>query len=102
MKNRSCKCDNSCIDHKIGKVEFISFSGKAAGCGGIVGDDLMLKPNSVQYAQSQKNINRIDKETVPLEQVLYKHHTPATIDYLSLDVEGSEWRDLEKFSIRRI
>lgn len=35
--------------------------------------------------------------TTTLERILQQSHSPAVIDYLSLDIEGAEWRALSRF-----
>jgi len=92
-KNRKCICDNSCIDEKKGKVQFIN----NAEIGGIVDEDT---DNSLKLRKDllEENKDKITwKETITLKDLLVKYNSPKIIDYFSLDVEGAEERILKRF-----
>lgn len=84
-KNRNCLCLNRCVDSQNGHVKFAL----RGVMGGIVnpGDDI----------DRLKNAKIIEVETQSLEKILIEANTPKTIDYMSIDIEGSEDRALLDF-----
>ena len=67
--------------------------------GGIVGDDFDNSRRKVEEAGKQARVLSLQTQT--LESVLEEYGAPPEIDYLSLDVEGSEWECLRKFPFSR-
>jgi FkbM family methyltransferase len=49
------------------------------------------------HAKSRKHGTQYDVETISLLDLLRKFNAPATIDYLSIDTEGSEYDILSRF-----
>ena len=91
-KNRSCKIDLRCVYNTSGeKIIFNS-----------------TKEPSISTIDSFSSLDRfkIDRhggekysvETVTLTDLLKYHNAPKTIDYLSLDTEGSEFEILKHFN----
>lgn len=95
-KNRNCICDNSCIDAKRSKVQFLN----NAEVGGIVDEDTdnNLKVRRQLLERLKDKITW--RETITLKDLLRKHNAPKVIDYFSLDVEGAEERILKGFSFK--
>ena len=77
--------DDSCVYDKETIVDFIS----AGGLGGI-------KEHIDTYKDNHwvKTGTLVQKETTTLDSVLDKYNSPKTIDYLSIDTEGSEYKIL--------
>lgn len=94
-ESRRCTCINSCVDYKRHTVDFIM----AGEIGGIVDVDTDNSPEK----QAEK-INCLKKQgklirlpTIPLWEIFEEFSAPASIDYLSIDIEGSETRALKQF-----
>lgn len=92
-KNRKCTVSPECIGAKTGEeLQFIladEYGGIADFAAGDIHDD-----KRAAYAQEG---NTLDLVTVSLNDFLTKHKAPKTIDYLSIDTEGSEFAILETF-----
>lgn len=99
IKNRTCICDNSCIDSEPRIVDFVSPDRGFTGWGGIVSDDCFNKPDNHKVILYKDSISSMN--TVRLDSVLDKYNAPSTIDYFSLDVEGSEYRVLKNFPFHK-
>ena len=95
--NRKCFCDNSCIDGKRHKVNFVNRAGDdmlgilTPFCSGIVDEDTGNK-----FADPIRD-DFVIKETVTLLDILKKYDASKVIDYFSFDVEGAETRILKDF-----
>jgi FkbM family methyltransferase len=103
QRNRSCIVSSDCIAGETGKtVEFIA----ADEFGGFAeyADHDMHADKRQAYAESGKVL---ELTTISLHDFLKKSKAPKTIDYLSIDTEGSEYEILaafpfEKWDIRLI
>lgn len=68
-------------------------------------DAYIIPENNKKIARIHKDKNgktdypvkKIWKECVPLEYLLEKYNSPKIIDYLALDIEGSEYKVLHNF-----
>lgn len=96
-RNRKCVCVQSCIDEQTHHVDFY--------CGGFLGgiidhdtDNALQKRGSLIDAHPDRVIRM---ETSSLHHLLESQGAPRTIDYLSLDVEGAEYRILRTFPFDR-
>jgi len=56
---------------------------------------------SDRHAGSRANGVTYDVETISLEDLLEKYRCPQSIDYLSIDTEGSEFEILSSFDFSR-
>jgi FkbM family methyltransferase len=94
-QNRSCICVNACIDGDFGTVEFLP----NAGHGGIVADDTDNSPavRAARIDEWRTAGKTLTLNAYPLAEILRRHEAPAAIEFLSLDVEGSETRILRTF-----
>ena len=93
VKNRSCNLIDAVVD-QANDIE-IDFRIDNAELGGIVDDDT---DNNNKYRKDQLKFATILKlKTRTLESILDQFGAPKVIDYLSLDVEGSEERILRNF-----
>lgn len=86
-ENRSCICENACIDGKEHTVKFIERNGFS---GGIVDSN----------TDNKVATDYVLKKTTTLKKILQKHNAPRIIDYFSLDVEGAETRIMEGFPFK--
>ena len=57
----------------------------------------LSEPNFVAAGYAHKQLPKVKVPTAPLCESLCRHHFPPVIDYLSLDIEGSEWVALKDF-----
>lgn len=92
-ENRSSHCSDACISQVTGEtVEFIL----ADEFGGI--DAFALAGKHREKVSSYKEQDNVIKvQTVTLEDFLIYHNAPRSIDYLSVDTEGSEYSILSVF-----
>jgi FkbM family methyltransferase len=92
QRNRSCTVSAACIAGESGQqVEFIladEFGGIAAHC-----QDMHDEKRRAYRDLGQTMV----VSTVSLDEFLRKHNAPRTIDYLSIDTEGSEYEILKNF-----
>lgn len=92
--NRKCHIENKCVYKKSGElVEFMDCDARELST--IVGYD-----NDKWSWNRVKNIT-YKVETISLDDLLDKYNAPETIDYISIDTEGSELNILEAFSFNR-
>uniref|UniRef100_A0A7S1NIZ9 Methyltransferase FkbM domain-containing protein n=1 Tax=Eutreptiella gymnastica TaxID=73025 RepID=A0A7S1NIZ9_9EUGL len=89
-KQRDCTVIQTAVDTTAGQT--VRFRVDNMYMGGIVSRDLDNKKTKGRS---------ITLQTQTLEGILDEHCAPRTIDYLSLDVEGAEWRVLQNFSFSR-
>lgn len=93
-KNRNCICENLCIYDKNGMVDFVA-RGRRIESSGIYGDcsNVIIKD-----LVNKKKHPIIKVHTITLLELLEKHNSPHTIDYISIDTEGSEFKILKNFN----
>jgi FkbM family methyltransferase len=92
VKNRNVSIDFRCVSTK--SKEIIDF----AECG-IPEISSMLSHIHVDHWYEQRKKNKIYQvETVTLDDLLIQNNAPSTVDYISIDTEGSELDILESFS----
>ncbi len=84
------------VDDKPGTVPFRVDNG---GLGGIVADD--TDNNPAVRGEQLKNAEVVEVPSRTLTELLDEAGAPATIDYLSLDVEGAEERVLRALDLDR-
>lgn len=89
--NRHCVIDERCVWSVSGeKIEFIEAKrGEFSSIKSFIGSDMHM-------AARQGGIS-YNVETVSLKDLLDFHGAPETIDYLSMDTEGSEFEILNSF-----
>lgn len=95
QRNRECIVENICVYDHHGSVNFVEPS-QHPGYGGIHENLKAHKQN--MWDDGGKMIS---KPCVPLANILDKHNAPKVIDYLSMDVEGSEPKILSVFPFDR-
>jgi FkbM family methyltransferase len=95
-ERRNCIKVRACLDEKEQEVIFRVDNNVFAG---IIDDDTdngqKLSDMQIQSLLSQKKA--IKMKTKTLEKVLAKKNAPKVIDFLSMDVEGAEYRILKNF-----
>jgi len=97
LKNtRHCIVDNSVVSDKHQAVDFRIDNG---GGGGIVAED--TDNNMRLRAEELSNAEIITLDSIVLTELLDRYNAPKVIDYLSLDVEGSEERIIRSFDFCR-
>lgn len=88
--NRSSICDNSCVLDDESSVEFINTK-KITEWEHLLSGIKTLMPGNTRVESSEI------KKTISLNSLLNKYEAPEYIDYVSLDVEGSELLILQDF-----
>ena len=93
VRSRNCICENCCVYHSNGTVKFFQRGTKGRSASAIYDEE------STEFIKSiMKNPAwLIDSPTMTLLSLLNKHNAPKTIDYFSLDTEGSEYQILKDF-----
>jgi len=85
--NRTVLCLNTCLDKSAGEVDFV--------LRGAMGKILNEPINNKNWPPNSFKVVKL--KTTTLNSILYDYNVPKIIDYLSIDVEGSEERILSKF-----
>ena len=95
--NRKCLTSNRCIAERSGdEVEFIF----ADEYGGIA--DYADHDSHSQKREAYETLSGTTTlTTISLEDFLLEHNAPSTIEYLSIDTEGSEFDILKSFPFDR-
>lgn len=96
-KNRNCKVSNACIAGKSNEeVEFI-FADEYGGMDKYASADSHAdKRDAFRNAAGSTKL-----VTISLDSFLEKNQAPKTIDYISIDTEGSELEILETFPFHK-
>jgi len=104
-RNRSAIVEQCCLTDSAGEVDFVlnvhpelssiteHLSEPNFVAAGFGNDGYVLVPG----LPPPHALERIRMPTVPLWELLRRHHAPPVIDYLSLDIEGAEWVALKDF-----
>ena len=94
-RNRASAIDHRCVFSQTGeRVKFAATKYPALS----TISDFLSKDG---HAKSREEHRIIDVETVSLNDLLASHSAPRTIDYMSIDTEGSELRILEQFDFEK-
>ena len=94
IKSRNVPCENCCLLEKEGEVIFF----ECAGLGRTIDSFLA----STQWREEILSRGKITtKRTMSLENLLIKHKAPKTIEFLAMDIEGSEFRVLKNFPFHK-
>lgn len=90
-RNRSVFIDHSCVFSTTGEqIVFREVAGDAQL------STALAFANSDHHSASRGGID-YSVPTITLHDLLVRHHAPRTIDYLSIDTEGSEYEILKAF-----
>ena len=98
VKNRPHSiCENICLAAKDGSVTYLE--GNLNTVHPMLGG---IKDNLLKYRQNHQEVTskgrEVTKQSLTLESLLCKHNAPKIIDYLAMDIEGSELPVLQIFS----
>lgn len=94
-KNRSAKIETSCVWRQSGCV--LKFNEAALGELSTI-DSF----SAADFHEKERKAGRTyDVETISLNDLLERHGAPRTVDYLSIDTEGSELEILRSFDFSR-
>lgn len=91
-KSRNCLIDHRCIYNTTGDVVTFYCDEHLGG----TYDDFKAEKNRLDR---RLRANQVEVSTVTLNDLLMYHSAPKTIDYISLDTEGSELKILQAFDI---
>lgn len=90
-KNRVCHISKDCVYSKTGElVDFIASDAPDIS-------SIKAFADRDEHAQNRLNGKTIQVPTISLFDLLNKYDAPQTIDYLSIDTEGSELHILEAY-----
>lgn len=96
---RHCTCVPLAVDPEQGFLEFV-MEGQRSGLVLDGADNSPLKKlEALSLARKQGRVQMV--ETIPLAELLARYKAPSTIDYFSLDVEGSETRIMRDFPFEK-
>lgn len=98
VENRNCTCLPLAVYSHTGEVDFVG-RGRRPQASGVVDE------NSPEHVASFANSKPHEIETVQcitLNDLLKENDCPSTVEYLSLDTEGSEFTILESFDFSTI
>jgi len=94
--NRSCDISTRCVYARTGEtLEFLSTAEPEYS------RLLDVSADDVHEAARQSKASTLSVETISLNDLLASHHAPRTIDFLSVDTEGSEFVILSEFDFDR-
>jgi FkbM family methyltransferase len=93
VKNRSCNIDTQCVWSKSGEI--LSFHESDIAVLSTLNSLSTAPDGNKDYRTKGK---KYDVQTISLEDLLRKYSAPKTIDYLSVDTEGSEYEILSNFN----
>jgi len=96
-ERRNCICVNVCIADKKGEVDFVE-RGVYKERSGIYCSDA---DEGVTEIVELRNHPLVKKQAITLLNLLEEHGAPKTIDYLSMDTEGTVWLILKNFDFTR-
>ena len=97
LKNRGCIVDTRCVYSMsnalvtLGEVENFP----------AVSTLIEFKDYESMWKEKRQNPFEHDVLTVSLDDLLDQHNAPETVDYLSIDTEGSEFTILNSYSFKR-
>lgn len=92
IRNRSSRIDFRCVSDVTGqRVEF-------SQCDVPELSSMSSHIDSDHWYETRKNNQTYDVETVSLDDLLLQNNAPKTIEYISIDTEGSEYTILNNFS----
>ena len=95
-RERGCAISQKCVFSRSG--ERMGFLCTEQGVYSRLAD---VDPEDMHEAEKRADPRRIEVETISLEDLLQEHGAPDTIDYLSVDTEGSEFEILSAFDFSR-
>jgi FkbM family methyltransferase len=91
--NRTCAIDHGCVWSRSGERLVFNEVGLLSTVDAFSSGD--------EHGNSRRHGERYAVETLSLDDLLRKHDAPATIDFLSIDTEGSEFEILQAFDFDR-
>lgn len=95
-RRRTCVCETVCIYDSHGAVAFVPMPWPQLA--GIYNDSCSKR---LRQAVENDVISPIRLEAITLTQVLDRNNSPAVVDYLSVDTEGSEFQVLNGLDFSR-
>lgn len=96
LKNRACYVSTRCIYGSSGEIVVFH---EAVDCPVLSTIDVFV--GSDMNAWARANAKVVHRETLSLADFLSEARAPATIDYMSIDTEGSELNILENFDFSK-
>lgn len=87
--NRKCHIDLNCVSVTTGDTVKFTEAGEYSTMSSYTESD--------HHANNRQNKTEYEVQTITLEDLLNKYNTPPTVDYLSIDTEGSELDILQTY-----
>lgn len=94
-ENRACRLSDQCISGETGKTVNFIFADAFGGSQEYADSDMHQEKRAAYLMTNQSAL----LPTISLHDFLVQHGAPKTIDYLSIDTEGSEFEILESFPL---
>lgn len=99
--NRFCNIELNCVWSRTGeKLVFNEVNTNGASYGPEL-STIDNFSNIDNHAVSRQHGRKYEVDTISLEDLLIKYNAPSTIDYLSIDTEGSEFEILSNFNFNK-
>jgi FkbM family methyltransferase len=95
MQNRQCHIEKSCVWSKSNETLVFNQARDAAY------STIDTFSQSDMHTQIRQDGERYEVQTISLMDLLNKYNAPQTIDYLSIDTEGSELEILSHFDFSK-
>ena len=93
VRNRGCHIEIDCVWDKSGEILTFNETNFA-----VLSTIDKFSSHDELHKESRKIGKKYDVKTISLEDMLIKYLAPKTIDYLSIDTEGSEYQILSNFN----
>ncbi len=95
-ENRSCIVSSKCVYSESGQtIDFLPARKK------MLGRIAHIVPEDKQEKRGQRDADPIPVDTISLNDLLVEHNAPETIQFMSVDTEGSEFHILENFDFSK-
>ena len=97
-KNRNCIVSDACVGSRSGEIVEFVLAREFGGMAKDMESDMHAHKRKAYYADPAYRTSLI---VISLDDLLTQHKAPSTIDYLSIDTEGSEYEILRNFPFER-
>lgn len=99
--NRSCNIDLDCVWSRTGEKLVFNEVNRVGAPYGPELSTIDSFSDTDTHSISRQHGRKYEVNTISLEDLLIKYNAPSTIDYLSIDTEGSEFEILNNFNFNK-